>query len=79
LLMLGFFYYMREWLKMGFEVGRPQRLNLRTRYEEHLRNIKNNIDESVSVQHILNTGHQYGPMEQIMEIVEWANMVGWWM
>jgi uroporphyrinogen-III decarboxylase len=33
---------------------------------------KNNKDELAFAQHILNTGHQYGPMEQIMEMVEGA-------
>jgi hypothetical protein len=32
--------------------------NLNRRYKEHLRNIKNNKDESAFAQHILNTGHQ---------------------
>jgi hypothetical protein len=40
--------------------------------KEHLRNIKNNKDDSVFAQYILNTGHQYGPMEQIMEMIERA-------
>jgi hypothetical protein len=49
--------------------------NLKIRYKEHLRNIKNK-DESAFAQHILNTGHQYGPMEQIMEMVEGPKKVG---
>jgi hypothetical protein len=46
--------------------------NLKTRYKEHLRNIKNNKDESAIAQYILNMCHQYGPMEEIMEMVEGA-------
>jgi predicted metal-dependent phosphoesterase TrpH len=38
----------------------------------HIRSIRNNKDDSAFAQHILNTGHLYGPMEQIMEIVERA-------
>jgi hypothetical protein len=50
--------------------------NLRARYKEHLRNTKNNKDESAFAQHILNTGHKYGPMEQIKEMDEGAKKVG---
>jgi hypothetical protein len=46
--------------------------SLKTRYKEHLRSIKNNKDDSAFAQHTLNTGHQYGPMEQIMEMLEGA-------
>jgi hypothetical protein len=44
--------------------------SLKTRYKEHLRSIKNNKDDSAFAQHILNMGHQYGPMEQFMEMIE---------
>jgi hypothetical protein len=43
--------------------------NLITRYKEHIRNIRLNKDESAFAQHILNQGHQYGPMEQIMKLI----------
>jgi hypothetical protein len=46
--------------------------NLKTRYKEHVRNIRFNKDESAFPQHILGKGHQHGPMEQIMEIIECA-------
>jgi hypothetical protein len=44
--------------------------NLKTRYKEHIRNIKHNKDESAFTQHILNKHHQYGPMTKIMEMIE---------
>jgi ferritin-like metal-binding protein YciE len=47
--------------------------SLKARYKKHLRRIKNNKDNSAFAQHILNTGHQYGPMEQIMEMIEGAS------
>jgi hypothetical protein len=46
--------------------------NLKTRLKEHIRNIRFNKDESAYGQHILNQGHQYGPIEQIMQIIEQA-------
>jgi hypothetical protein len=46
--------------------------NLNTRFKEHIRNIRFNKDESAYAQHILNRGHQYGPIEEVMEIVEQA-------
>jgi hypothetical protein len=46
--------------------------NLITRYKEQIRNIRFNKDDSAFVQHILDQGHQYGPMEQIMELIEYA-------
>jgi hypothetical protein len=45
---------------------------LKTRFKEHIRNIRFNKDESACAQHILNQEHQYGPIEQIMEIIEQA-------
>jgi hypothetical protein len=44
--------------------------SLKTRFKEHIRNIRFNKEESAYAQHILNQGHQYGPMEQIMDIAE---------
>jgi hypothetical protein len=52
-------------------VGQTGR-NLVTRYKEHTRNIRFNKDESAFAQHILDQGHQYEPMEQIMELIEYA-------
>jgi hypothetical protein len=46
--------------------------NLKTRYKEHIRNIRLNKDESAFAQHILNRRHQYGPIEDVMEIIEQA-------
>jgi hypothetical protein len=45
--------------------------SLNIRYKEHIRSIRNNNDLAFA-QHILNTGHLYEPMEQIMEMVERA-------
>jgi hypothetical protein len=46
--------------------------NLKTRFKERIRNIRFNKNESAYAQHILNQGHQYGSIEQIMEIIEQA-------
>jgi ferritin-like metal-binding protein YciE len=40
--------------------------------KELIRSIRNNKEDSAFAQHILNTGHQNGPMEQIMEMTERA-------
>jgi hypothetical protein len=45
-------------------------INLTTRYNEHIRNIRFNKHELVFAQHILNKQHQYSPMTTIMEMVE---------
>jgi hypothetical protein len=50
--------------------------NLKTRFKEHIRSIRYNKDESTYAQHILNRGHQYGPIEQVMEVVEQAQKGG---
>jgi hypothetical protein len=52
--------------------------NLITRYKEHIRNIRFNKDESAFAQHILDKGHQYGPTEQIMELIENTEKVTAW-
>jgi hypothetical protein len=44
--------------------------SLKTRYKEHLRSIKNNKDDSAFAEHVLNTGHLYEPMEQLIEMIE---------
>jgi hypothetical protein len=43
-----------------------------TRYNDHVRRIRLNKDESAVATHILNQQHQYGPISTIMEIVETA-------
>jgi hypothetical protein len=43
-----------------------------TRYNEHIRIIRFNKEESAFAQHILDKGHQYWPIEQIMELIEYA-------
>jgi hypothetical protein len=46
--------------------------NLIKRYEEHVRNIRHNKEESAFAQHVLNEGHLCGPMGQIMDMVEYV-------
>jgi hypothetical protein len=41
----------------------------RTRYKEQIREIKTNGQKSKYAQHILETTHEYGKIEQIMEIL----------
>jgi uncharacterized FlaG/YvyC family protein len=48
---------------------------LSTRYNEHIRNIRLNKDESAYATHILNNRDQYGPISTIMEIIERAKKV----
>ncbi|XP_023725557.1 uncharacterized protein LOC111874349 [Cryptotermes secundus] len=43
-----------------------------TRYNEHIRSIRFNKNDSAYAQHILNRQHQYGPISQIMELIEVA-------
>jgi len=42
--------------------------NLRQRYKEHTRYIKNNNPQSAYALHFLNNQHEYGPIEQIMTL-----------
>jgi arginyl-tRNA--protein-N-Asp/Glu arginylyltransferase len=44
-----------------------------TRYKEHIRAIKYKKDFSGYAQHILNTGHSYGKIKDIMEIIKVEN------
>jgi hypothetical protein len=44
---------------------------LTTRYKELIRNIRFNEEVSAFAQHIPGKGHQYGPMEQIVEMTEY--------
>ncbi|XP_023722175.1 uncharacterized protein LOC111872459 [Cryptotermes secundus] len=43
-----------------------------TRYNEHVRCIRFNKEDSAYAQHILNRQHQYGPISQTMELIEVA-------
>ena len=45
---------------------------LTTRYNEHIRSIRLNKEDSAYAQHILNNQHQYGPISQVMELIEIA-------
>jgi uncharacterized protein YpbB len=45
---------------------------LTTRYKDHIRNIRFNKEESAFAKHVLGKGHQYGPMEQIVEVIKYA-------
>jgi hypothetical protein len=45
---------------------------LTTRYKEHISNIGYSKEDSAFAQHILGKGYQYGPMEQIMKMIEYA-------
>jgi hypothetical protein len=50
-------------------VGQTGR-NFKTTYKEHIRDIRNNKSTSGSVQHILDTGHAFGNMDDSMEVVK---------
>jgi hypothetical protein len=50
-------------------VGQTDR-NFKTRYKEHIRDIRDNKSTSGYVQHILDTGHAFGNMDDSMEIVK---------
>jgi hypothetical protein len=50
-------------------VGQTGR-NFKTRYKEHIRDIRNNKCTSGYVQHILETGHAFGNMNDSIEIVK---------
>jgi hypothetical protein len=43
--------------------------NFRTRFKEHIRDIRFNKDNSKFAQHILNTQHKYGPINKTMDIL----------
>jgi hypothetical protein len=49
-------------------VGQTGR-SFKTRFKEHIRAIKHNTDSSTYAQHILNTGHKYGNIEDTMDII----------
>jgi hypothetical protein len=50
-------------------VGQTSR-NLKQRYQEHIRYIKNNNPQSAYAQHILNNRHEYGKIDEIMKLVK---------
>jgi hypothetical protein len=43
--------------------------SFRTRFKEHFRDFKHNIEKSKFAQHLLNSGHSMGPIENIMNII----------
>jgi hypothetical protein len=49
-------------------VGQTGR-QFKARFKEHIQVIKGNTDTSKFAQHILNTGHAYGGMEDTMTIL----------
>jgi hypothetical protein len=40
------------------------------RYKEHIQAIRNNKQTSKCAQHILDTGHAYGTIEETMDIIQ---------
>jgi len=50
-------------------VGQTSR-NLKTRYNEHIRYIKNNNPKLAYAQHILNNRHEYGTMDNLMPLLK---------
>jgi hypothetical protein len=40
------------------------------RYKEHMSAIKHNKDTSTYAQHILDTGHSYGNIQDVMEVIQ---------
>jgi hypothetical protein len=56
-------------LKYVGQTGRA----FRTRFKEHIYNIKNIRHHSKYAQHILDTGHEYGAIDQIMEQLQVGN------
>jgi hypothetical protein len=53
----------------GLSIGQTHR-NVKTRYKEHIGEIRHNTPKTGTAQHILSTGHGYGNLENIMDIVE---------
>jgi hypothetical protein len=45
----------------------------KTRFKEHIQDIKNNRAKTGYSQHILNTGHEYNTIENCMSIVQIQN------
>jgi hypothetical protein len=47
--------------------------NLKQRYQEHIRYIRNNDPQSDFAQHVLNNQHEYGTIEEIMKLLKPTN------
>ena len=54
---------------VGQYVGQTSR-NIKTRYNEHIRYIKNNNLQLAYAQHILNNRHEYGTIDNIMTVLK---------
>jgi hypothetical protein len=52
----------------GTYVGQTGR-KFRVRYKEHVRDIKNNKENTGYSHHILNTGHKNGTLENTLQVV----------
>jgi len=50
------------------QTGRP----FRVRFREHLNDYKHMYNKSKFAQHLLNEGHNFGPMEDIMDVIQFA-------
>jgi hypothetical protein len=59
----------RQMLRLLLIIGQTGR-SFKTRYEEHIQDIRNNRTKTGYSQHILNTGHQYNNIENSMDIVK---------
>jgi hypothetical protein len=53
----------------GNHIGQTSH-NLKTRYHEHIRYIKNNNPQSAYAQHILNKRHKFGTIENTMTLLK---------
>jgi hypothetical protein len=53
-------------------IHRANRTIVHTRYKEHIRAIKYNKNTFKCAQHVLNTGHTYGNIQNTMEIIQTA-------
>jgi hypothetical protein len=49
--------------------------SFKTQFNEHIRAVKYNKDTSTYAQHILNTGHAYGNIQDTIEIIQIARNV----
>jgi len=53
-------------------VGQTSR-NIKQRYQEHIRYIRNNDPQSAFTKHVLNNQHEYGTIEEIMKLLKPTN------
>jgi hypothetical protein len=53
----------------GSYIGQIGR-NFKTRYKEHIQDIRNNRSKTGFSQHILNTGHAYDNIENTLKILD---------